>query len=69
MHHLTKITNTLNYLKSNKIKYFKVFNYIISFPTTSPQMDFLYFNNTKEISFHNHFKATHKYTLILITKY
>ena len=62
-------TNTLNYLKSNNIKYFKVFNYIISLPKSSPDMERLQYPQTKEVSFNNHFKATHKYTLILITKY
>lgn len=61
------LQKSITYLKSNNIKYFKLFNILISLPITSPQLDSLYFKNTKKINFTNPF--TSKYTLILITKY
>ena len=61
------LQKSITYLKSNNIKYFKLFNILISLPITSPQFDFLYFKNTKKINFTNPF--TSQYILILITKY
>ena len=60
--------NSINYLKSNNIKYFKIFNYLISLPTTSIHYENLYTKNTKQIEFTIPFKK-YSYTLILITKF
>ncbi len=60
---------SINYLKSNNIKYFKIFNYLISLPTTSIHYENLYTKNTKQIEFTIPFKKTFNYILILITKY
>ena len=38
---------TLKYLKNNNIKYYKLFNYIISFPKSSIQNENLHCNYTK----------------------
>jgi hypothetical protein len=61
--------NSINYLKSNNIKYFKIFNYLISLPTKSIQYEKLYTKNTKKIEINIPFKKTFNYILILITKY
>ena len=58
--------STITYLKSNNIKFFKIFNILISLPITSPQFNKLYTKNTTKINFTN--PITKKYTLILITK-
>jgi hypothetical protein len=60
---------SINYLKSNNIKYFKIFNYLISLPTTSIHYENLYTKNTKRIDINIPFKKTFNYILILITKY
>ena len=47
---MSKLKNkqiTLKYLKNNNIKYFKLFNTIISFPKTSIQNENLHCNYTK----------------------
>ena len=47
---MSKLKNkqiTLNYLKNNNIKYYKLFNIIISFPKTSIQNENLHCNYTK----------------------
>ena len=47
---MSKLKNkqiTLNYLKTNNIKYYKIFNIIISFPKTSIQNENLHCNYTK----------------------
>ena len=58
--------STINYLKSNNIKFFKFFNILISLPTTSPHFDNLYCKDTTKIDFIN--PITKKYSMILITK-
>lgn len=61
--------NSINYLKSNNIKYIKIFNHLISLPTKSIQYEKLYTKNTKKIEINIPFKKTFNYILILITKY
>lgn len=63
------MSNTINYLKTNNIKYFKILNYIISLPTTSIHFENLYSKNTKRIDINIPFKTKFNYILILITKY
>ena len=53
---MSKSTNkqiTLNYLNNNNIKYYKLFNTIISFPITSPQNEALHCPHTKLYYFDN----------------
>ena len=59
---------SITYLKNNNIKYFKLFNIIISLPTKSIHYENLYTKNTKQLEFNIPFKK-YSYTLILITKY
>ena len=62
--HLTKQQNkqiTLNYLNNNNIKYYKLFNTIISFPITSPQNEALHCNYTKLYYIFNTTILIHKY--------
>jgi len=62
---MSNTKQTINYLKTNNIKHFNLLNtLIISFPTTSPQFDNLYCQQTKLINFTN--PLTKKYTMILI---
>ena len=53
---MSKLKNkqiTLNYLKNNNIKYYKLFNTIISFPISSPQNEALHCKYTKLYYFDN----------------
>ena len=59
-----QLQKSITYLKTNNIKHFKLFNIIISLPTTSIHYENLYTKNTKQI----HLNIP-SYTLILITKY
>ena len=52
---------TLNYLKTNNIKYYKLFNIIISFPKTSIQNENLHCNYTKLYYIFNTTILLHKY--------
>ena len=52
---------TLNYLKNNNIKYFKLFNIIISFPKTSIHNDNLHCIFTKYYYIFNNIILIHKY--------
>jgi hypothetical protein len=63
-----QLKKQITYLKNNNIKYFKLFNIIISLPTTSIHYENLYTKNTKQIEFTTPFKK-HSYILILITKF
>jgi len=61
---MSKLKNkqiTLNYLKNNNIKYYKLFNTIISFPITSIQNDNLHCNYTKLYYIFNTTILLHKY--------
>ena len=61
---MSKLKNkqiTLNYLKNNNIKYYKLFNTIISFPITSPQNEALHCNYTKLYYIFNTTILIHKY--------
>ncbi len=61
---LSKLQNkkiTLNYLKNNNIKYFKIFDTIISFPKTSIQNDNLHCIFTKYYYIFNNVILIHKY--------
>ena len=58
-----QLKKSITYLKNNNIKYFKLFNILISLPTTSIHYENLYTKNTKQIEF-----SIPSYTLILITK-
>lgn len=59
-----QLKKSITYLKNNNIKYFKLFNILISLPTTSIHYENLYTKNTKQIEF-----TIPYYTLILITKF
>ena len=52
---------TLNYLKNNNIKYYKIFNTIISFPVTSIQNENLHCIYTKYYYIFNTVILVHKY--------
>ena len=52
---------TLNYLKNNNIKYFKLLNTIVSFPKTSIQNDNLHCTFTKLYYTFNTVILVHKY--------
>ena len=52
---------TLNYLKNNNIKYFKLLNTIVSFPKTSIQNDNLHCTFTKLHYIFNTVILVHKY--------
>ena len=52
---------TLNYLKNNNIKYFKLLNIIISFPKTSIHNDNLHCTFTKLYYIFNTTILIHKY--------
>ena len=61
---MSKLKNkiiTLNYLKNNNIKYYKLFNIIISFPKTSPQNEALHCPYTKLYYIFNITILIHKY--------
>ena len=61
---MSKSTNkqiTLNYLNNNNIKYYKIFNTIISFPITSIQNENLHCNYTKYYYIFNTVILVHKY--------
>jgi len=58
---MLNLKQLITYLKTNKIKYFKFFNIIITIPTTSPQFDQLCYIQTKIIQL--------KHKQILITKF
>ena len=61
---MSKLKNkqiTLNYLKNNNIKYYKIFNTIISFPKTSIQNDNLHCNYTKLYYIFDTTILVHKY--------
>ena len=53
---------SLNYLNDNNIKYFKLFNTIISFPKTSIQNENLHCEFTKLIESNNTIILIHNYT-------
>ena len=61
---MSKLKNkqiTLKYLKNNNIKYFKLFNTIISFPKTSIQNENLHCTFTKLYYIFNTTILIHKY--------
>jgi hypothetical protein len=61
---MSKLKNkqiTLNYLKNNNIKYFKLFNTIVSFPITSIQYENLHCIYTKYYYKFNTVFLIHKY--------
>jgi hypothetical protein len=67
MKNTVKLKFALKFIKRNNIKYFKIFNILVTQLTTSPQYEYLSFANTKEVSFTNPF--TNYYYVILITKF